>query len=358
MSMKKLLALGLVLLMAVSVFAGCAPAAEAPAGEEPAGEEPAGEEPAEEKMTAALLTSGPVNDGGWNTSAYDGLLQLESEYGFEISYTENVKQEDQLSIIRDYARKGYDLVIGHGFEYGDALTAAAGEFPDVYFAQVGGEAGGALPNLTSGVFRTGELGYVLGRLAAEVTEANKIGFVGAMEIPTLVDEVETIKATVAKFNPAASVTVAYTGSWTDIAAGKEAAKAMISQGVDVMLGIGDACDAGAIQAAEEADRHIWFVGWSGDMNLLSPTIVATSGVQSVPMLINDFAAQMMAGEEGRAGIYGIEEGAQPLGTWAADFPEDIKALIVEEHGKFISGEYTRNGIMEMLGRTPEVNYDK
>jgi len=345
MSLKKLLALGLVLLMAITMFAGCAPAAEEPAEEEPAVEEPSEEEP----VQAALLTSGPINDGGWNTQAYEGLLLIEDKYGMEVSYTENVKQDDQVTILRDYARKGFDYVIGHGFEYGDALITVAAEFPDVKFVQVGGFAGGEQFNLSSGVFRTGELGYILAVLAGELTEANHIGFVGAMEIPTLVDEVISIQKTIESMYPGVRVDVAYTGSWTDIAAGKEAAKAMISAGADVLIGIGDACDAGAIQACEEQEG-VWFIGWSGDMNLLSPEIVATSGVQDVSFLIGDMVGKFMDGEEGTANVYGIPEGAQPLGTWAPGVPAEAKAKTIAEWEKFASGEYTLEIVAEMIGK--------
>ncbi len=350
MSLKKLLALGLVLIFAISMVAGCAPAAEEPAEEptEEPSEEPA-EEPAEEPMKAALLTSGPINDGGWNTQAYEGLLLIEERDGFEVSYTENIKQDDHLNILRDYARKGYDVIIGHGYEYGDALITVAGEFPDVSFAQVGGFAGGEQPNLMAGVFRTGELGYVLAVLAGELTESNHIGFVGAMEIPTLLDEVASIKATMKTMYPDVRVSVAYTGSWVDIAAGKEAAKAMISQGADVLLGIGDACDAGAIQACEEVEG-VWFIGWSGDLNVLSPELVATSGVQDVAFLIGDMTTRLMAGDEGDTTVYGIAEGAQPLGTWAPGVPEEAKAKVIGEWEKFASGEYTIDIVAEMIGK--------
>jgi len=307
---------------------------------------------------AALLTSGPINDGGWNTIAYNGLLLIEERYGFAISNSENVKQDDQEAILRDYARKGYDLIIGHGFEFGDAMLSVAPEFPETFFAQVGGNIGGTLPNLTSGELRTGEMGYIMGRLAGELTETGKIGFIGAMEIPTIVDDVAFIEAAIAEYYPHVEVAIAYTGSWTDIAAGKEAAKSMIDNGTDVLIGIGDACDAGAIQACDEAKENIWFIGWSGDMNALSPEKVASSTVQSIPTLIDIFAQQLINEEEGKAGTYGIKEGVLLMGTWAPDVPEDTKEFVLSEFEKFKTGEYTRNSVMEMTKAKSDVVFDE
>jgi basic membrane lipoprotein Med (substrate-binding protein (PBP1-ABC) superfamily) len=33
----------------------------------------------------ALLTPGPISDGGWNASAYDGLMLIKKELGAEVS---------------------------------------------------------------------------------------------------------------------------------------------------------------------------------------------------------------------------------------------------------------------------------
>ncbi len=336
--MKKITIYFIVLLLVFNLV-GCGGA------EEPA-EEPVVEEPV--ALKAALLTSGPINDGGWNTAAYNGLLLLEDKHGFEISYTENIKQDDHVTMLRNYAKKDFDLIIGHGYEYGDALQEVAEEYPDIYFLNTGGMIGGTKPNLSSGVFENGVLGFLAGRLAAEVTETNKIGFVGAMEIPTVIGEVEALTAASKYFNPEVNVTVAYTGSWVDIAAGKEAALAQIANGCDFLIAIGDACNAGVIQAAEEND--VWAFGWSGDMNVLAPDHVITSGVQSVSAVIELYAMQITNNSwKSEAGVFGIAEGTQFLGVWADGTPEEAKSNILADYAKFESGEYTRDIALEMIG---------
>ncbi|QRN86795.1 BMP family protein [Clostridia bacterium] len=337
MKRKKLLALGFVLIFAITMVAGCAPAAEEEPVEEPA-EEPVVEEPAEEPMQAALLTSGPINDGGWNMLAYEGLLNLQDQYGFEVSYTENVKQDDQEAIMNDYARKGYDVIIGHGFEYGDAILAVAANHPDVHFINIGGMA--VADNVASASFQTGEMGYVLGVMAGRMTETNKVGFVGAMEIPTIAADVEAFKAAIAEVNPDCDVMVTYTGSWVDIAAGKEAAIGQIDAGADIIYGVGDACDAGAIQACEEADHLVKFIGWSADMSSLGPNTVITSGYQSISTLIGNVVDTILDGTfEGKSTPYGIADGVQYFATWNDDLitPEDKDATIAV-FNEFMDGE--------------------
>ncbi len=348
--MKKVISLLLIAALSLALF-GCAPPEDViPDAEPETGEEVNTDEPATKKFKAGLVLTGPALDGGWNQSAYDGLMALESELGFEVAYTDNIKQSDDEAIIREYAQQGYDLIIGHGWEYGEALAKVAADFPDVYFAQNGGDSGGSMPNLTSGVFRSYELGYLMGQLAAKMTKTNKVGFIGAMEIPTMVAEVDILKYAVPYFNPDASVDVIYTGSWVDVAKAKETAKVLLESDVDVIIGINNTCDAGIIQAIEESDKDAYFIGWSGDWNAANPEKVLTSGVQSVKnlmvivgeMVVNDnFVAESVA--------YGVPENCQLLGTWSASVPENIKAEIVADWEAMNDGSLTIEQIKEMVG---------
>ncbi|ADK81778.1 BMP family protein [Sediminispirochaeta smaragdinae] len=291
----------------------------------PAADTTSSDAPAQVKV--AMLMSGPINDGGWNTSAYEGLTRLRDELGFEIAYTEMVPQSQQKSILRNYAQRGYDLVIGHGFEFGDSIMEVAPEFPDVKFYQVGGEV--QADNVGSGVFGLGELSYLAGKLSAKFTKTNKIGFIGAMEIPTTLAEIDMLRETIAEVNPKASFTVAYTGSWTDVNKGKEAALAQIANGVDVIVAIGDACDVGAIQAAKE--RGAYVIGWSGDFNSLAPDIVLTSMVQSVPDMILMQGKMLKEGNwKGMSKVWGIADGVEYPGTWSKVVPAELKDEVMAD----------------------------
>lgn len=297
---------------------------------------PAEGEAAEEAPKAAMLMSGPINDGGWNQQAYEGLMLLKDELGYEVAFTELVKKAEQVSILRNYAKKGYELIFGHGFEFGDAINQVAPEFPEVTFYNIGGNA--HAENAGSGQFAQGELSYLAGKLAAKFTKTDKIGFVGAMEIPTIKVEVDQIKDTVAEYNPDASVTVAYTGSWTDVNKGKEAALAQIANGVDIIIAIGDACDVGAIQAAK--DKGAYVIAWVGDFNHLAPEVVLTSGVQDVAKLVKMQGEKYLNGTwvNEKAKLYDIASGIEHLGKWSPVVPEELKQEILADEEKIASGE--------------------
>lgn len=121
----------LIIFVVISAFlvAGC--------GQKAATNTNSGQDTKKNNLKVALLLSGPINDGGWNQDAYEGLMGLKDK-GAEVSYTENVKPNEIENNLRTYAKNGFNFIIGHGFEYGDALTKVADEFPDVKFLQIGG----------------------------------------------------------------------------------------------------------------------------------------------------------------------------------------------------------------------------
>ncbi|MGI6330826.1 MAG: BMP family protein [Zhaonellaceae bacterium] len=315
--------------MVTACLAGCGQQTASPTDEESPNEnvEPENVQP-EKEIKVALLCSGPINDGGWNTDAYNGLMNVGKKYGWETAYTENVIAADIPNVLRNYASNGFSLVFGNGYEYAEYMMEIGEEFPETCFFSICGVDGNG-KNVGSGTFIWYELGYLTGTLAARITESGKVGFVGAMETPGIAAEVRVFKDTVTSLLPEANVSVSYTGSWTDVAKGYEAANAMINSGVDVIMGIGDACDAGAIQACEESNGRCKFIGFASDFNHLSPEIVICSAVQSTPFMIEAVADQFAKGEFVPEAVdYGIMNGASYMGVWAEDVDPAIKEEIL------------------------------
>ena len=334
--MKKKISIALVLIAVVALLVGC------------------GESKTETSMKAALLTGGPVNDGGWNQLAYEGLKKLETG-DFEIANTENVAQDSQKNAIKAYADQGFNLIIGHGYEWGDALVEAAKEYPDIKFIQIGGSRGTEAPNLTSAEFKGYELGYMVGKVGASLSSENKkLGFVGAAKIPTLTAEVVAIKAAVRETDPSIEVIDVYTGSWTDIAAGKKAAEQLINQGVDAIIGIGDACDAGVIQAIDEATaagKKVWFIGWTGEFYpQFEKDFIATSGIQDVPTLIEKLGMEVKNNEfVAQAWLPSVSDNMLRLGTWSPTAPVEAKAAGEKAAEAIKSGEMNAQTIFALSG---------
>lgn len=331
-----------------------APATEAPKAEAPATEaaKPAEGAAGEFKgFKIAMLTSGPINDEGWNQTAYEGLKALEAA-GAEIANTENVAQADQLDLMRSYADQGFNVIIGHGFEYGDALTAAATEYPDIKFIQIGGIAAND-KNLVSYVFKAGEGGYAAGILAGLMVKSGKLGGVGAVEIPTIAADFTAFKAAAQTVNPnVKDVPLAYTGSWVDIPKAKEAAIAQIDSGVELIFANGDNANVGAIEAAKENGKT-FVIGWTRDQSHLAPDLVLTSNEQRVDNILLETMKEIQAGTiKWGNHVVGFADKAQTFAPYnkavSADVAKEVDAVIaalaadkivLNDNGEVVKDEY-------------------
>jgi basic membrane protein A len=281
--------------------------------------------PSTPTLKIAMLTSGPVTDEGWNQLAYTGLQALKTQ-GYTVANTENVAQADQASDIESYINQGFNVIVGHGFEYADALTAAAAKHPTDYFIQIGGIAKGA--NLKSYVFKPGEGGYVSGVLAAKMSKAGKFGFVGAVKIPTIEADELSFEQAIKAATPSATIVQGYSNDFSDINTAHEAALAQISAGVDVILANGDNANVGAINAVKEKGPNVLVIGWTLDQSHLAPNNVMMSVVQRVDVLLEQAIGDIQAGKfQGGNVVVGFTEGISDISPFGPMVPADVQTAV-------------------------------
>jgi len=83
----------------------------------------ASESASESGFRVALLTPGPISDQAWNGAAYAGLERIRDSLGADISHIQTKTPAEFDENFRQYGAQGYDLVIGHGFEFQRPLAA-------------------------------------------------------------------------------------------------------------------------------------------------------------------------------------------------------------------------------------------
>jgi basic membrane protein A len=288
-------------------------------------------------MKVALLLSGPANDQGWNAVAFAGLKAAEEKYGLETAYSEHVGIADGEAAFTDYASQGYDLVIGHGFQYGEPAVRVSNRFPNTKFMAI--ESNVYSDNAASYVMACEEAGYLMGMLAASMSKTGKIGMVGGFEQPSIVKVVEAYKLGAREVDPSIEVFEAYVGSFTDVALGKEAAIAMADRGADVLSHVANQAGTGVIKAAEE--RDLLATGDSYDQNSIAPDTVMCSTIYSVPMLVLNAVEKVKNGTyEGGVFYLGMKEGVvdiAPYNSFETIIPEEVKTMIADAKQAILDG---------------------
>lgn len=294
----------------------------------------------DQKMKVALLLSGPANDQGWNATALEGLKSAEAKYELETTYTENVGVADAEAAYYDYASRGYDLIIGHGFQFGDPAVSVAEKFPDLHFMAT--ESNSQAENMASYVMSCEQGGYLMGILSASMSKTGKIGVIGGMEQPSIIKEHEAFKLGAKSVNPDIIVYEIYLNSFTDVSAGKDAALSMISKDADVLYHVANQAGTGAIKAAEE--KGILACGNSYDQNSIAIDTVMSSTVYNMPTVILTAVEAVKDGTyKGGVTHLGMKENVvdiSPYHSFESKIPEATKKLIEDTKNQIIDGSLT------------------
>ena len=278
---------------------------------------------AQEEFKAAIVMPGNITDQSWNQTGYEAMQRAQDELGIETAYSEKVAQPDQLEALSDYARRGYDVVIGHGGEFVDAVERAAERHPDTLFVVTNGFIEGE--NIASVTFDFPQFGYVIGFLGGKMSEAGKGGYISAQKIQVATDLEEGFRKGFQSVHPDAEILVSYTNDWDDVAKAKEAALNQLEQGVDVIFPLLDNAQIGAVQAAQEQDA--WSFGVWQDIHDNWPDTVLQSAVMDFRVALVDFLRIAKDGQaEGKIYKFGIGTDAGTLGK----YNEAIPAEVVEE----------------------------
>ena len=253
---------------------------------------------------------GGRGDKSFNDAAYRGLQEAIKRLGIEGKDVEpgegGANREELLRLL---AEQGYDLVIGVGFLFTDALTKVAKEFPNTKFAIVDGVVEG-LPNVRSLVFKEHEGSFLVGAIAGLMTKTNKVGFVGGMDM-ALIHKFEVgYRAGVKYVNPKAEVLVNYIGvtgeAFKDPVKGKELALSQFKQGADIVYHAAGASGEGVIEAAKEMKKFA--IGVDSNQNWIAPGYVLTSMLKKVDVAIYKTIEDLVKGKfTGGIKVYGLKE---------------------------------------------------
>ncbi|HDZ81339.1 MAG TPA: BMP family ABC transporter substrate-binding protein [Roseobacter sp.] len=204
---------------------------------------------AQDDVKFAIVMPGVITDNSFNQAGYEGALAASEALGLEMAYSEKVAQPDQPEALADYARRGYNVVIGHGSEFSDSVQRVAKRNPDTSFLIVNGSE--ATGNISTVGYNYRHLAYGLGLIAGEMSKTGTGGFVGAQQIPFSTNLLEGYTAGFLAANPDGKVLSAWTSDWDDVAKGKEATLNLISQGADMIFPTMDNATIGSLQAMQE-----------------------------------------------------------------------------------------------------------
>ena len=190
------------------------------------------------KVKIALIIESTVDDKGWGQAMHDAIVVVQKKYGealVEYNYSEKMKPVDAGSAARQYASRGFDVIIAHGAQFKNLVLELSEEFPKTTFA-FGTNADVGPKNVFTYMPMSEETGYINGVIAGMVTKTGIIGVVGPVDAGDSARYDRGFWLGVKSVNPKADIKVAHTGSFADYVKAGELAQTHIKAGADVLTG--------------------------------------------------------------------------------------------------------------------------
>jgi basic membrane lipoprotein Med (substrate-binding protein (PBP1-ABC) superfamily) len=206
-----------------------------------------------------------------------------------------VAQTDYEPNVNTCLNEGYDVVVTVGFLIGDVTLASAQANPDVFFIGVDQFFTDAPDNLVGIQYREDQAGFLVGAMAALMTESGTVAGVYGIDIPPVVKFRNGFEQGAKYINPDIELLGVYIDDFYAPDRGAAAAEQFIGEGADVIFGAGlpdrsaassapprwmwssastrtstsppsrrrDARADKLISSAEAVDLGVYHAGWSG-----------------------------------------------------------------------------------------------
>jgi basic membrane protein A len=303
------------------------------------------------KLKVGLVTdTGGVNDKSFNQSAWAGVQKAAAEFGYDAKFIESKQTTDYETNIDAFATQNYDVIVTVGFLMGDATASKAKQYPKIKFAIIDNSyfptkgvaycddtikdcyKDGGLTNVTSLMFQEDQVGFLAGVLAAGMSKTGTVCTVSGMQIPPVERYVIGFQNGAKWYKPDSKALNVYIPSFTDPATGKQTGVSMISQGCDVIFGVGGNTGNGGLLAAKEAS--LMAIGVDVDQYLTYPEVqsaLLSSAMKNVDVAVYNYL-KAVNGKTDTAGavtanITNGGVGLAPFHDWDSKIPADVKTKI-------------------------------
>ena len=247
-------------------------------------------------LTIGIIYVGPHDDFGWNQAHAVAAQALKSVPGVKVVEEENVPETIAVAKTMESMIEldGANLIFATSFGYySPFMIDEAKKYPDVQFRHAAGLWTDKDPKNAGSYYGYLDQGhYVDGVAAGLSTTSNKLGFVAAKPIGTVLLNINSFTLGAKSVNPKATVQVIFTGDWSLPVREAEATNALIDSGVDVITCHVDSPKV-VIQTAE--GRGVKPCGHNASQAPLAPKGFITGAEYKWSTIYTEFAGVLAKG---------------------------------------------------------------
>ena len=309
----------------------------------------------EEIFCVGLVTDiGKISDRSFNQSAWKGVQQAQEELGALVQYIETADVKDSSKNIATFANENYDVIVTVGFNLREATRNTAEMYPDIKFIGVDQDQfEGPMDNVAGLVFPEANAGFLVGALAATMSETHKVGAVCATDaVPPVWRLGEGYKAGAAYADELTGITtdvlivyhndVSFDTTFVDPEWGEASANAMMKEGVDVLFGCGGITGNGGIIAAAQAG--LYAIGDDTDQYLTLPEAAPRMLSSAMKLITPGVFALLKSAREGSfpSGNYLGDVTYAPFHDLENQVPPEVKTMMEQLNAGLLDGSIVTN----------------
>jgi basic membrane protein A and related proteins len=296
---------------------------------------------------------GRLDDASFNQFSNQGAVDAATALGAEHRVIVTQELADYRANIDTLISEGFNVIVTIGFLIGSDTALAARDNPDVFFLGVdqgicvdeegnpdptftcAGDAASLLPNYQGIVFAEAEPGYLVGIIAAHISQSGVIGAVRGTDVPAVVAFNDGYTNGARSVNPDITVLSVEADPNPEIgfdnpARGREIATQMIDQGADVIFQIAGNTGRGALEVA--CDREgVWGIGVDVDQHESLPDLagcIVTSAEKKLQQTVSAVILSI-ANDEFEAGTVVYNAQSDPPGIGISDYHEHADLISAE-----------------------------
>lgn len=304
------------------------------------------------KFNVALVLVAYHADGGWSQAHTEGAQWMTTQDPtIAVQYVESVNPgPDAESVMRQLARKGFDMIIGTTFEYGPTMDTLSAEFPKIYWLHVSGyrSNGTNYGNLFGSMEDMKYLGGMIAGARAKADNNTKIGYVAPWPLPEVIRLGNAFMLGVKQTCPECTMEVRWINTWYDPDKEKQAAQSLLDAGVDVVLTGADT--PGPLTAAANAGK--WGINYDY-INACQPapakclTALYWNWGPSYLNIVKQIRAgtwkpgnNYLDADSGIVGLYGFMPGQTPQ----PGVPQSVIPMVQAKLADMVAGKFTRKDV--------------
>jgi basic membrane protein A len=281
---------------------------------------------------------GQLEDKSFNEFSNQGAVDAAAALGGEHSVIVTEEIADYGNNIQTFVDEGFDAIVTVGFLIGSDTLAKAGENPDITFIGIDqSEAADYEGDNYQGIFfREAQPGYLVGIIAANITETGTIGAVGGTNLPAVVAFRDGYINGAKSVNP--DIEVLYQESnpdpvigFNDPERGAEITGQMLDLGADVIFQIAGGTGVGVLEAACAGGAY--GIGVDVDQSKSLPPQAAECIVTSAEKKLQttiDSVVQSVADGSFQSGLVIYDLSNEPPAVGISPFQEQYADLLTDD----------------------------